>query len=143
LAQLMVDTSVFVGLERSGQQPTALAQAYPDDSFAMAAITASELLHGVYRADSEQRRQRREAFVEGVLQVINVVSFDLNAARQYARTLAQLFRIGQPIRDNDLLIAATALAYGFTVLTGNLRDFSRVPGLAVQVFEESVSRNKP
>jgi predicted nucleic acid-binding protein len=52
----MVDTSVFVGLERSGQQPTALAQAYPDDSFAMAAITASELLHGVYRADSEQRR---------------------------------------------------------------------------------------
>jgi predicted nucleic acid-binding protein len=46
----------------------------------------------------------------------------------------QLRRAGQTITANDVLIAATALAYGFTVLTGDLDDFPRVPGLIVQAF---------
>jgi tRNA(fMet)-specific endonuclease VapC len=135
----MIDTSVFIDLERRRQEPAALAGAYPDDNLAMAAITVSELLVGVHRADSQQCRRRREVFVEGVIQVIEVISFDLRVARQHAITCTRLVRTGRMIKVTDLLIAATALAHGFTVLTRDVQDFSHIPGLAVQMFDESVS----
>jgi tRNA(fMet)-specific endonuclease VapC len=139
----MVDTSVFIELERRGLQPAGLNTAYPDASFAMSAITASELLVGVHRANSQERRRGREASVERLLQAIQVVSLDLRVARQHAVTWALLLRTGQVIKAHDLLIAATALAHGFTVLTRDLRDFPRVPGLAVQVFSGNVSEGAP
>ena len=131
MAQL-IDASVFIALERRGQDPLALMTTASDDRVGIAAITASELLVGVHRADSPQRRLRREAFVETILERIPVLPFDLRVARTHAQILAQLAATGQLIGANDLLIAATALSYGYSVLTDNLREFHRVPGLVVR-----------
>lgn len=139
----MIDGSVFIDLERSGRQPADLARAYPDDRFSMAVITVSELWHGMYRANSTRQRQQHEAFVDAILQAFEVIPFDLRVARQHAFTWTQLVRTGRKIKAHDLLIAATALAHGFTVLTRDVQDFSRVPGLAVRVFEENVSQDQP
>lgn len=98
----------------------------------MASITASELLIGVHRSDSPARRLRREAFVEAILAALPVIAFDLRIARVYAQLSAQLAAAGQPIGAHDLLIAATALADGSAVLTLNMCDFARVPGLVVR-----------
>jgi predicted nucleic acid-binding protein len=98
----------------------------------MSSVTASELLLGVERADALERRQQRAVFVESVLADLPVLPFDLHAARVHARVGAQLIASGQPIARHDLMIAATALAHGYTMLTDNLRDFERVPGLMVQ-----------
>jgi predicted nucleic acid-binding protein len=66
---LLIDARVFITLERRGLPLGALAAVAPDEPVALAVITASELLIGVWRADTVERRLRRQAFVEAVLSV--------------------------------------------------------------------------
>ena len=110
----------------------ALASVAADEPVALAAITASELLAGVQRADSIQRRARREAFVEAIIDLVPVLPIDLRVARIHAGIWAQLMAAGHTIGAHDMLIAATALAYGYSILTDNVREFHMVPGLSVR-----------
>jgi predicted nucleic acid-binding protein len=128
---VLIDSSVFVALERRGQTLSALAKVVPDEALALASITASELLVGVHRADSPRRRVTRGTFVEAILETIPVLPFELRIARVHAALFAQLAAAGRPVGAHDLLIGATALAHGSAVLTDNLRDFQRIPGLSV------------
>lgn len=128
----LIDSSVVITLERRGLRPSALEAAAANEPVAIASITASELLVGVYRAQIPERRSQREAFVEAVFSAFPILPFDLPIARLHARLGAELMVAGQPIGAHDLLIAATALTYGYAVLTENLRDFRRVPGLVVR-----------
>ena len=70
--------------------------------------------------------------MESVLALVPVLPLDLPVARIHARVLAELLGRGQLIGAHDLMIAATALAHGYTVLTDNLRDFENVHGLTIQ-----------
>ena len=135
----LLDTTVFIDLERavSGLPPgRAMAevggrleeQLGPDDEVGIAAITVSELLHGVHRAIPEHRA-RRESFVEAVLAAFPPLPFGLLAARAHARLWAGLAAAGQDVRAHDRLVAATAIAAGWRVGTANLRHFDRIVGL--------------
>jgi predicted nucleic acid-binding protein len=119
-------------MERQGRQLADLIAAMADEPIALASITASELLTGIDRANTPARRLRREAVVEATLALIPVLPFDLLVARTHARLWAQLAAAGQLVGAHDMLIAATALAHGYAVLTHNVRDFRRVPGLVVR-----------
>jgi len=135
---LLVDTTVFILLERRRLDLEALAAMDPatqDEDVSIATITASELLVGVHRAVSNEQQMRRGAFVESILERLPVLPFDLRSARVHARLVAQLDREGARIGAHDLLIAATALNHGCAVLTTNIRDFSRVPGLDVRPMQ--------
>jgi predicted nucleic acid-binding protein len=129
---VLIDASISIAIERRGVPAEHAIVLIRAEDAAPASITASELLAGVHRADSPARRLRREAFVEAILAALPVLPFDLRAARVYAELAAQLAAAGQPISAHDLLIAPTALADGSAVLTQNVRDFERVPGLLVQ-----------
>ena len=130
---LLIDSSTFIALERRGQTLGRLATvARMDESVALAAITAAEPLTGVHRADTRERRIVRERFVETVLASVPSLAFDVTVARVYATLWADLHAVGQIIGAHDLMIAATALAHGYQVLTDNIRDFERVPGLTIQ-----------
>lgn len=131
MAQL-IDTSVFIALERKQLDLEVLARVFPQEPIALAAITASELLAGVHLADSEERRQRRQAFADQVLNHVRILPFDLSAARVYARLLVDLRTSRLTLGAHDLQIAATALASDSAVVTYNIRDFRRVPDLRVQ-----------
>lgn len=131
MAQL-IDSSVFIAFERRGLSLDQLPNVAQDTEAALSSITASELLVGVFRSDSRERREAREAFVEGVLDSFPLVPFEVEAARTHAGLSAQLAATGTKIDAHDLLIAATALAFGYGVLTENQRDFERVPGLVVR-----------
>ena len=102
----------------------------PDDEVGIAAITASELLHGVHRATPEYR-VRREAFVEAVLAAFPPLPFGLLAARTHARIWAGLAAAGQDVGAHDRLVAATAITAGWRVGTANLRHFDRIDGLDI------------
>lgn len=128
----LIDASSVIDLERRGRSPEDLARLAPGGPIALASVTVSELLVGVHRAAPSERRTRRQAFVELVLALTPILPFDLAAARVHARLWADLAGTGQQIGHNDLLIAATALANGYDVLTLNLRDFGRVPGPIVR-----------
>jgi tRNA(fMet)-specific endonuclease VapC len=127
----LLDSSVLIRLERSGS----LLTLGDDEEVAIAAITASELLHGVHRADP-QRRAQREAFVEHVLHVLPVHPFSLETARVHARLWADLAATGHVIGPHDLILAATALSLGWSVATYNTSEFTRVPGLVVHTPAE-------
>jgi tRNA(fMet)-specific endonuclease VapC len=126
---LLIDTSVFVDIERAGSALSRALGDLGDHPVYLATVTASELLHGVHRADSAGRRQRRQDFVEAVLDVIPVVSFDLDTARVHSRLWADLAQAGSMIGAHDLQIAATAIAHDLELVTANIREFERVEGL--------------
>ncbi len=135
---LLIDTTVFITLERRGLPLDALPSAgkgAAHEHVAIAAITASELLMGVHRAARGQQRTRRESFVEAILAKVPVLPFDLDAARIHARLAAQMDKTGSRIGAHDLLIAATAVTYHYAVLTGNPKEFARVPGLLVKSLQ--------
>lgn len=128
MAGLLIDTSVLIDVERGENTLDTL----PDDvAWSISVVTASELLHGVHRARSEQLRIRRQAFVEGVLSAIAPLPVTEQVARVHAEIWASLESSGQMIGSHDLWIAATALSNDLAVATSNPRDFERVPGLDV------------
>lgn len=127
----VIDSSVFIAAERGKLDLDQLLASHGNLAVGIAAVTASELLHGVHRAADPGQRRRREAFVERILTSLPVVPFDLVVARVHARLSAELAVKGSPIGAHDLLIAATAIAIGDDVATRDLRSFPRVPGLSV------------
>ncbi len=129
---LILDTSVLIAAERARLDLPRLFAAHAEEPFALAAITASELLHGVERAESGPRRRERSAFVEAVLAELDVIDFDLLVARRHADLWAELERLGRRIGPHDLQIAATALHLNYGLVTLNPAEFRQVPGLRLE-----------
>ena len=127
----LIDSSVLIAAERGALDLAGILDEHRDTEFALSAMTASELLHGVHRARSEARRGRREAFVEALLSSLPVISFDLVAARAHARLWAKLAAKGIAIGQQDLVIAATAVSRGMDVATRDARSFAKIPGLEI------------
>ena len=136
---LMVDTNVFIKFEKSGR-PIDFSSYESSEKVYISAIIASELLMGVHRANTDERRQRRSAFVEAVISGTAALDFTVAAARVHAEIHAELARKGQIIGAHDLIIAATALCHDLSLLTDNVQEFSRVPGLRVIPFVSSKSQ---
>jgi len=141
----VLDTTVFIELERAvrglpressiGEMGRRVQDRLGErEEIAIAAITASELLHGAHRA-TDEHRGRREAFTESVLAAFPVLPFDLLVARVHARLWAGLARSGADVGAHDRLIAATALSAGWRVGTANARHFNRILGLDVVLIE--------
>jgi tRNA(fMet)-specific endonuclease VapC len=125
----LTDSSVIIAIERGQLSSTALG-VIGGQSLILSAITVSELLHGVHRADAA-RRLKREAFVERILAEARTLDFDTQVARVHAKLSAALATSGTLIGAHDLQIASTAIAHGLSVLTRNPRDFIRIPGCDV------------
>ena len=127
---VVVDTSVFIAFERDSQAVD-LGGLPSDEDLFLSAITVSELLVGVHRADSPARRNRRLAYVEAILTDFPILPVDTEIARIHAQLQAAQLDAGSRSVAHDLLIGATALAHGYAVLTRDTDDFQRVPGLTV------------
>ena len=126
---VLIDTDVLINWERDGIAPL-VDRLIGSEERAISVITVSELLHDVHRA-SGAKRTRRRAFVEHLLAVLEPVPITESVARVHAEVWSNLAGKGEMPAAHDLWIAATALAHGFGVVTGNRRDFARVPGLRV------------
>jgi tRNA(fMet)-specific endonuclease VapC len=95
-------------------------------------ITKAELYYGSAKSQTPERsRQKQLEF----LQTIQGVPFDEAAAVVYGDIRSYLDKQGTPIGGNDLLIAATALAGELILVTHNIREFRRVPGLKMEDWE--------
>jgi predicted nucleic acid-binding protein len=130
----LIDSSVLIAAERRDLDLDAAMAAHGDEPVGIAAITASELLHGVQRAATASQRQRREAFVERLLAALPVIPFDLVTARVHASLWALLAAKGVNVGAHDLVIGATAIAAGYRLATRDRRSFGRIPGLEVVVL---------
>jgi tRNA(fMet)-specific endonuclease VapC len=132
---LIVDTNVFIAFEKA-ESSIDFSAWEPSEEVYISAVTVSELLMGVHRANTEDRRKRRSAFVEAVIAGIGALDFTTSVARIHAEIHADLMRRGQMIGAHDLIIAATARCHDLGLLTNNVSEFSRVPGLQVIAFTQ-------
>ena len=133
---VIFDTSVLVALERGSHGLEKLVAGRESEPFGISVVTVSELLHGVHRADSEKRRLTRGAFVEKIIQTFPLYPFDLNAARIYAKLWTNLAKKGVTIGAHDLMIASTAIALGFSVVTAD-GDYGKIKEVSVEKFVKS------
>lgn len=126
---LVLDTSILIAAEKGGLRFEPWLEQAGAEPVGIAAITASELLHGCHRARSAAVRSRRSAFVEALLELLPILPFGLVEARRHAELWAELTRAGTPVGPHDMLVGATALARGDAIATLNVREFSRIPGV--------------
>ena len=129
---VLIDASVLIEHERGRVSLEPHLAGREQEEFFLSVITASELLHGVHRATDLNVRARRSAFVEAVLTRFPLLPIDLAVARAHAQLWAGLMAEGRLIGTHDLWLAATCLARGLTMVTANVQEFARVPGLVVE-----------
>ncbi len=129
---VLIDSSVWIGAERAASGLPRHILGREDEEAFLSVITASELLHGVHRAAAARVRARRLAFVEAVLSALPILPIDAAVARTHAALWADLAGRGRMIGVHDSWLAATCLAHGLRLATGNLREFRRVPGLDIE-----------
>lgn len=133
---LILDSSVVIAAERRGETVEQLIERVikktGDQEAALSAIGLTELIHGIYRAQSPQIRHRRESFLNELLADVAVFPYTKETALLAGKIDGEQQSRGVVIPFGDLLIGATALSLGFNVLTVNLRDFQRIPGLSVR-----------
>jgi tRNA(fMet)-specific endonuclease VapC len=103
-----------------------------EDDVAIAAITVAELTVGIELVQGKTR-QRRGDFLEGVLDVVPVIDYDLVVASAHAALLVAARRQGRHRGAHDLLIAATAVASDRIVVTADASAFEDLPGVSVQL----------
>jgi len=137
---LILDSSVLIGAERETFDLAGLLESRAEDTVAIAAITASELLHGVERARDAASRARRSQTIEGLLAGFITLPFGLAEARVHARLWATLAKKGRIIGAHDLLVAATAITADSDVATLNQKEFKRIPSLRLTPIATFVRR---
>ncbi len=99
-----------------------------DDDTAIAAITVAELLVGVQWATGK-RRAARHGFADAVVSAIPIIAYDVRVAHAHAQLLVAARQSGRPRSAHDLIIAATAVASGRTVVTADPTGFEGLPGV--------------
>jgi len=134
---VLIDASILIEAERRRLDLAQHVAQRQEEEFFLSVITASELLHGVHRAVRPEVRTKRSAFVEAILERFPLLSVDLAIARAHAQVWADLAAAGMMIGPHDLWLAATCIADGLTMVASHVREFSRVPGLAIEVWGES------
>ncbi|WP_310646769.1 type II toxin-antitoxin system VapC family toxin [Limnohabitans sp.] len=103
---------------------------------AMSAITLSELYHGAEK--SAKVSQNLEA-IEEFSSLLEVLPYTGKASAHYGSIRSSLEKAGQPIGVNDLHIAAHARSEGLVVVTNNVSEFARVPGLMLENWVTSLN----
>ena len=125
---LILDSNIISYYLRGDLQIVPRVQALAPADVGVPAIVEYELRYGLLRLPQEAAKPRLAALMQ-LLQPMQRLPFDSDCAAHAARIRAELEAAGTPIGPHDTLIAATALRYQATLVTRNVREFSRVPGL--------------
>jgi tRNA(fMet)-specific endonuclease VapC len=96
---------------------------------AISSITLAELMHG---AGKSQQVGKNLSAIEDFCARLEVLPYGMKAAQHYGAIRAALEKIGQPIGVNDLHIAGHARSEGLVLVTNNIAEFERVPGLELE-----------
>lgn len=126
MTRLLLDTTFLIDTERNGDALDDVIA--DDDDVAVAAITIAELRVGALLAKG-RRKAARIAYVEDVIVTIPVLAYNLEVAEAHARLLAEVRSRGKPRGAHDLMIAATAKAFGRTVISADSTAFRDLPGV--------------
>ena len=128
----MLDTNILVYVLNARPGHESILERFDREEprdMVVSSITLAELRYGI---EKSQRREANRRALQRVLRALNVLAFDAKAADAYGSVRATLESAGKPVGPLDTLIAAHALALDVTLVSSNLREFSRVHGLRVE-----------
>jgi tRNA(fMet)-specific endonuclease VapC len=124
----VLDTHTCIALLR-GNQAVIERRAATDDEVVTTWVTVSELHYGAAKSVAPEKNR---SLVKRFLATLPILGVDEAAAQIFGEAKALLERQGQRVADADLFIGAIAAARQATVVTGNIRHYSRIPGVAIE-----------
>jgi tRNA(fMet)-specific endonuclease VapC len=130
----LLDTNICIYIAKG--HPLAVRhrfEALTLQELAMSTMTVGELRYG---AEKSQSRDQALAKIDQLVQMIQPCTLPMKAAEHYGHVRATLQQQGLPIGNNDLWLAAHAMAEAWTLVTNNTREFCRVPGLRYENWVE-------
>jgi tRNA(fMet)-specific endonuclease VapC len=131
----LLDTNICIYVRK--RRPSAVAEKFgtlaPGEA-AISAIIYGELLYGAYKSATPARALR---VIEEFVALVPALPLPEEAGAAYGEIRAALERQGRMIGNNDLWIAAHALASNLVLITNNMREFARVPGLVAENWVET------
>ena len=125
MAQYILNTDISSYLIRGDHETVTKKFSELYDSCAISSITAAELQYGARKRNNKQLTQKVKAFCN----LVEIIPWDEDAAKAYAKLRVELETSGTPIGNMDMLIAASALARKAVLVTNNTEHFSRVKDL--------------
>ena len=132
---LILDSSIVIAAERRGETLEQFLQEVVakagDQQAALSSVGLTELAHGIHRAHTPEQRKRREEFIQELLAAVVVHPYAKETALLAGKVDGEAQQRGVVIPFADLLIGATALSLGYSVVTTNPRHFQKIPGLHV------------
>lgn len=122
----LLDTNIVIAAMKGDMQVRRKLEAIPLSELVLSPVVLGELGHGV---EKSQHKDKNRARLARIVEGMPVVPLDAAASHRYGQIRAELERGGTPIGANDYWIAAQALATEAVLVTNNVDEFSRVPGL--------------
>ncbi|EJM73385.1 type II toxin-antitoxin system tRNA(fMet)-specific endonuclease VapC [Pseudomonas sp. GM55] len=129
MIKFMLDTNICIFTIKN--KPPVVREAFNrhHDQLCISAVTLMELIYG---AEKSADPEKNLAIIEGFAARLEVLPFDNDAAAHTGMIRSELAKAGTPIGPYDQMIAGHARSRGFIVVTNNVREFDRVPGLRVE-----------
>jgi predicted nucleic acid-binding protein len=132
---LILDSSVLIAAEREDKNArqvlTAVAKEIGETEVGISVMTLIELAHGAIRANTPERKRKREQFIGELVSAMPIYFVTVPIALRTGRLDGENQSRGLKVPLPDLLIGVTALELGYSVGTANLRHFKQIPGLSV------------
>jgi len=136
MLKYLLDTNIVIYTMKNRPQQVKRRFQKHEGQMCISAVTLGELVFG---AEHSQQVERNLADIEAMVARLEVLPLDSKAAYHFGQIRAALYTIGQPIGPYDMMIAGHARAYGMILVTNNVNEFSRVPGLLIENWIEPQS----
>ncbi len=129
MIKYMLDTNILIYTIKNRPKKVRKAFKRHSDYLSMSSVTLGELIYG---AEMSAQVTRNLQDIEGLAARMDVLPFDYQAATHFGQLRVELTKTGKPIGPYDSMIAGHARSLGLILVTNNMREFKRVPGLRVE-----------
>lgn len=126
MLKYMLDTNMMIYTIKNRPEKVREAFTLHEGQTCISSVTLGELIYG---AEKSSQVERNLSVIEGLAARLDVMPFDEKAAAHFGQLRAELAKAGKSIGPYDLMIAGHARALGLVLITNNLKEFERVPGL--------------
>ena len=126
MLKYMLDTNMVIYTIKNRPEKVREAFTLHEGQMCISSVTLGELIYG---AEKSSQTERNLSVIEGLAARLEVMPFDEKAAAHFGQLRAELAKAGKSIGPYDLMIAGHARALGLVLITNNLKEFERVPGL--------------
>ena len=134
MLKYLLDTNIVIYTMKNRPQQVKRRFQQHNGQMGISAVTLGELVFG---AEHSQQVERNLADIETMAARLEVLPFENKAAYHFGQIRAALYRTGQPIGPYDMMIAGQARASGLKLVTNNVKEFKRVPGLLLEDWSQA------